>query len=141
MQDAAVMAAETAIMSLLNDQSVRANPYPAYESIRSAGSAFRSSLEFWFVSSYGECDRLMRHPDLVRKHGDSWELRGELMNCVGRPWFEQQGRFMLFLDPPDHTRIRGLVRQAFTPRYLQRLRPQIEDRVEELVHALVDLRT
>lgn len=132
------MAAETALMSLLDDQSVRANPYPAYESIRAVGPAFRSSLEFWFVSSYPECDRLMRHPDLVRKHENSWELRGEIMGCIGRPWFEQQGRFMLFLDPPDHTRIRGLVRQAFTPRYLQHLRPQIEQRVDELLDRMVE---
>ena len=131
-------AAEAAIMSLLSDTSVRANPYPAYEAVRAAGGAFRSSLEFWFVSSYAECDRLMRHPDLVRKHGDSWQLRGEIMNCIGRPWFEQQARFMLFLDPPDHTRIRGLVRQAFTPRFLQRLRPQIEERVDELVNRMVE---
>ena len=138
MQDTAVMAAEAALMSLLDDRSVRANPYPAYEAVRAVGPAFRSSLEFWFVSSYAECDRLMRHPDLVRKHGDSWELRGQIMNCVGRRWFEQQGRFMLFLDPPDHTRIRGLVRQAFTPRYLQHLRPQIEERVDELLDGMVD---
>ena len=138
MQDTGVMTAETAILSLLDDQSVRANPYPAYESIRAAGGAFYSTLDFWFVSSYTECDRLMRHPDLVRKHGDSWNLRGELMACIGRPWFEQQGRFMLFLDPPDHTRIRGLVSRAFTPRYLQRLRPQIVERVEQLVDRMVE---
>ena len=138
MQDTSVMTAETAIVSLLNDASVRANPYPAYEAIRAEGGAFYSTLDFWFVSSYAECARLLRHPDLVRKHGDSWNLRGELMNCIGRPWFEQQGRFMLFLDPPDHTRIRGLVSRAFTPRYLQRLRPQIVERVEQLVADMVE---
>lgn len=33
---------------------------------------------------------------------------------------------MLFLNPPDHTRIRGLVSRAFTPRRVEALRPQIE---------------
>ena len=127
------LGAEEAIMGLLSDPDLRANPYPAYDAIRSSAPAFHSSLEFWFVSSYSECARLMRHPDLTRQHEDSWTQRGELSNSIGRPWFEQQERFMLFLDPPDHTRIRGLVSRAFTPRYLQRLKPQITERVEHLV--------
>ena len=138
MTNTAVMSAEEAIVALVNDPGVRADPYPAYESVRAAGPAFQSSLGFWFVSSYAENARLMRHPDLVRQHGGSWELRGEMTGGTGRPWFEQQGQFMLFLDPPDHTRIRGLVSRAFTPRYLQRLRPQIDERVHELVEAFAE---
>lgn len=125
--------AEAAIVGLLSDPDTRANPYPAYDLIRAAGGVFRSELGFCFVSSYSEAARLMRHPDLPRQHGESWTRRGELSNSLGRPWFEQQARFMLFLDPPDHTRIRGLVSRAFTPRYLQRLKPQIDERVEQLV--------
>jgi cytochrome P450 len=35
---------------------------------------------------------------------------------------EPEDIFMLFLDPPDHTRPRGLVNKAFTPRAVERLR-------------------
>ncbi|HBZ71100.1 MAG TPA: cytochrome P450, partial [Deltaproteobacteria bacterium] len=42
-------------------------------------------------------------------------------------------RVMLFRDPPDHTRLRGLVNKAFTPRVVERLRPRIEAVVEELL--------
>ena len=129
----ATASAEAAIVGLLSDPATRANPYPAYDTIRAAGGVFRSELGFCFVSSYSEAARLMRHPDLPRQHGESWTRRGELSNSLGRPWFEQQARFMLFVDPPDHTRIRGLVSRAFTPRYLQRLKPQIQERVEHLV--------
>src|SRR5207248_10971283 len=38
-----------------------------------------------------------------------------------------------FKDPPDHTRLRGLVGQAFTPRAVARLRTQIERAVEDLL--------
>ncbi len=37
------------------------------------------------------------------------------------------------LDPPDHTRLRGLVSQAFTPRAIERLRHQIQNGVEALL--------
>ncbi len=138
MAQSTVMTADEAVVALVNDPEVRANPYPAYESLRREGPTFQSALGFWFITSYAENARLMRHPDLVRQHGGSWELRGEMTGGTGRPWFEQQGRFMLFLDPPDHTRIRSLVSRAFTPRYLQRLRPQIVERVDDLVDDFAD---
>ncbi|MCD0447739.1 cytochrome P450 [Actinocorallia sp. API 0066] len=43
-------------------------------------------------------------------------------------------RHMLFADPPDHTRLRKLVSQAFTARRIERLRP----RVAEITHELLD---
>jgi cytochrome P450 len=43
---------------------------------------------------------------------------------------------MLFRDPPDHTRLRGLVNQAFTPRTVERLRPHIAALIEQLIDAM-----
>src|SRR2546430_16922337 len=40
---------------------------------------------------------------------------------------------MLYLDPPDHTRLRGLVSKAFTPRVVEGLRPRIQQIVDELI--------
>ena len=44
--------------------------------------------------------------------------------------------WMLFLDPPDHTRLHGLVSKAFTPRRVEALRPRIRQTVEELLGAV-----
>lgn len=41
---------------------------------------------------------------------------------------------MLFADPPDHTRLRALVGQAFTPRRVDQMRP----RIEEITMGLLD---
>jgi cytochrome P450 len=44
----------------------------------------------------------------------------------------------LFLDPPDHTRLRGLVAKAFTPRVVEALRPRVQAVVDELLDAAIE---
>ena len=46
-------------------------------------------------------------------------------------------RSMLAQDPPEHTRLRGLVSQAFTPRMIQKLRPRVESLVDGLLGAVM----
>jgi cytochrome P450 len=45
---------------------------------------------------------------------------------------------MLFLDPPDHTRIRGLFSRAFTPRRIEALKPRIDELVADMLEPLRD---
>src|SRR5262249_61987784 len=42
-------------------------------------------------------------------------------------------RTLLFLDPPDHTRLRRLVSKAFTPRRIEQLREHVEEITDELL--------
>jgi cytochrome P450 len=44
---------------------------------------------------------------------------------------------MLFMDPPDHTRLRGLVQQAFTPRMVEQIRPRAQQLVDEMIDAAI----
>lgn len=124
------------ILKLITDPATRANPYPVYDAVREFGGARLTDIGFWFVTSYKPVAEILRHPALQRRHGDSWEMRGMLFNALGRPWWEAQSKSMLWLDNPDHNRIRRLVSHAFTPRYLARLRDRVRDMVEGLVDDL-----
>ncbi len=57
-----------------------------------------------------------------------------------QPWvpamFKPLTRNMLDLDPPDHTRLRGLVQKAFTPRLVEQLRPRVETLADDLLDRL-----
>ena len=125
---------EDAVTNLVFDPATRANPYPVYDLLRSEQPVYRSPLGPLFVTSYSDCAQLLRDPRLTRRFENSWEERGVFQNSVGRPWFEEQSRWMLWLDPPGHTRLRGLVSKAFTPRYVARL----HDRVAGIVEGLLD---
>jgi cytochrome P450 len=48
-------------------------------------------------------------------------------------------RQMLFLDPPDHTRLRGLFTKAFTPQRMEALKPQVAGMVTETLDRVADL--
>jgi cytochrome P450 len=45
---------------------------------------------------------------------------------------------LIFLDPPDHTRIRKLVNKAFTPRSVERLRPRVQEVVDGILDRAAD---
>jgi cytochrome P450 len=71
--------------------------------------------------------------------------------AIGVRYYEQQGwcegpyidwvrRTVVFLDPPDHDRLRGLLARAFTPRQVARVRPITESLASELVGAALDER-
>ena len=124
---------DEAASNLVFDPATRANPYPVYDRLRSEAPVYRSPLGPLFVTSYSECAQLLRDPRLTRRFEDSWEQRAIFQDSVGRPWFEEQSRWMLWLDPPDHTRLRGLVSKAFTPRYVARLHDQVAAIVARLI--------
>jgi cytochrome P450 len=49
------------------------------------------------------------------------------------------GRYLLLSDPPEHTRLRGLVSRAFTMRRVEALRPRIQEITDELLDAMLPL--
>jgi cytochrome P450 len=53
-----------------------------------------------------------------------------------RPLFAHLEKWIDNMDPPDHTRLRGLVNKAFTPRMIEALAPAIEETTEELLDAV-----
>jgi len=116
-----------------------ADPYPYFAELRREDPVHWNELYgAWFVHRFVDVWEGLRHPALssdrvqpVFEH----KLTPEQQQ-VRKPTFDILRHWMVFRDPPDHTRLRRLVNQAFTPRRVQALRPRVEQLVSELLDDL-----
>jgi pimeloyl-[acyl-carrier protein] synthase len=122
------------LLPMLFDPEFRADPYPTYRELLANDAPVHLQGEGWQtmnVTRHDQVTALLRDPRMVRGNPtntwtppDAW-----------KPWFDLTGNWMLFRDPPSHTRLRGLVSTAFTPRAIERLRGQISALARELIVA------
>ena len=120
--------------AVLSDEG-RQDPYPIYRQLREHPGRWRSALGSWVLTGYADGMDALRHPRLGRGEPDM-DLP-PAMNGRERPADGNQV-VMLFLNPPDHTRIRGLVSREFTPRRVEHLRPRLLALLEPGLRRLAD---
>ncbi|MEV7085672.1 cytochrome P450 [Streptomyces sp. NPDC093085] len=118
-----------------------ADPYPAYATLRAHGRAhYYEPSDQWLVPHHADVSALLRDRRLGRSYGHRFthEEFGRTPPPAGHePFHELNDQGMLELEPPDHTRIRRLVSQAFTPRTVDRLAPYVQGLARTLVERLV----
>lgn len=112
------------VSTVLTDEG-RQDPYPAYGRLRAGGGRWNTAFGDLGLAGYHDCLEVLRHPKLGRPEADMDLPAGMSGQARGRG--TEGAASMLFLNPPDHTRIRGLVSRAFTPRRVEELRPRIQD--------------
>lgn len=114
------------------DPEVHADPYPFYRDLRARDPVHRSSLGLWFVSRYDDAERVLRDERFGRNFDRFLET--QIGEGPLRALFDAM---MLYKDPPDHSRLRGLVAKAFTPRMIHRMRDMVQQVVDDLLDARV----
>ena len=111
------------------------DPYPAYARLRAQEPVhFSAALQAWVLTGYEDCERVLR--DAAAFSSSPLVATGQMAKLL-----QQQRRefplgtvpTVLNSDPPVHTRLRGLVNRAFTPRTIEELRPRIEEVADELL--------
>jgi cytochrome P450 len=104
----------------------REDPYPYYETYRGRERLLRVDDTIWLSLSHADVTAMLRHPKL-----SSNESRATTE--AGQPDADRLAGSLLFMDPPDHTRLRRLVGCAFTPKRVADLRPTTEAITAELL--------
>jgi len=115
-----------------------ANPYPRYHQLREQDPVHWSELmEAWVLTRYDDVVAVLKD---ARFSADRRRARNRFAQQAAQMQQEVgplgQATTMLSADPPQHTRLRGLVSKAFTPRAVEALRPRIQEIVDELLDAV-----
>jgi cytochrome P450 len=116
------------------------DPYPVYATLRRSNPVHRSPFGFWVFTRHADCLALLRDK---RASSDGRNIDAtdfpairdrQIIDGTGAGAVLAEMAPFIFRDPPDHTRLRGLVQKAFTPRVVEGLRP----RIEQICGALLD---
>jgi pimeloyl-[acyl-carrier protein] synthase len=120
----------------LLDPEVLANPYPLFHRLRTEDPVhWDPYLHAWVVTRYADVVKVLHEFSADRT--PTPEHLAQMGLAELSPIAKVMVKQMLFLDPPTHTRIRGLASFAFTPRRVAVLREHIGDIVKSLVDAVV----
>ena len=111
------------------DPEFRKNPHPFYDRLRTEEPVHRTPLGFVVLTRYEDVANTLRNNDFSR----DIEVNANLPESPTRKFRRENERSksMLNLDPPDHTRLRRLVSKSFTPSAIEKLRPRIQQLVDD----------
>ena len=147
------MTGDTQLQFNVLDPDFAADPYPSYEQLRATGRVLKTEMgsgrvrtsltgeadlpSIWLLTRYDDCMAFIRDERSSADPTRSQLFRLLLNTMLGgedSPAVRLIRSLLLFMDPPDHTRLRALVQAAFSRRAVEELRP----RITELVHELLD---
>jgi cytochrome P450 len=118
------------------DPGFVADPYPTYHRLRAEDPVHHSPLGFWVLTRYDDVVAVLRDARFIKE-----PIAAFVAARFGVAVPPGLGLSMLDRDPPDHTRLRGLVNKAFTPRVVEALRPQVQRIVDDLLDRGADAGT
>jgi cytochrome P450 len=116
------------------------DPYPHYAELRASEPVEHNELGFWALWRHRDVSEVLRakmsvEDRNVTNHGPMADVYAEAYAERGLPGDSPS---MLDRDPPDHTRLRKLVSQAFTPRTIERLTPVVQQLVDDALDQMDD---
>ncbi|GAB3159942.1 cytochrome P450 [Micromonospora sonneratiae] len=120
------------------DFSQQDDPYSLLDAIRSSGRVqqvkLRGTVDIWIVTGYDEAVTALNDP----RFSSSLEYGSSVMPgpAAARRRPNVLAWSMLAVDPPDHTRLRGIVARTFTARRVEALRPYVQELTDSLLDAI-----
>jgi cytochrome P450 len=132
-------ASQSDLFSLLGggNAELLENPFPMFAVMRSMGGIFAipfpllgTERQAWAVTRMEEAVQVLKDHARFTVDASSIGIKGSLAQSVDSTF---TGKTMISVDDPDHRRLRGLVSTVFTPRYIESLRPRVQQIADELL--------
>jgi cytochrome P450 len=128
------------IDDVLADDRVLTDPYPVYRRLhREAPVHWAAAWRSWVVSTYDGVATILRDPRWSTSQGSRGRMGWNVQHLeAGQrakldPIMSHYRAGMLSADPPDHTRIKGIVKHDFTPQSLERRATEIRGIADDLL--------
>src|SRR5437870_4062125 len=105
------------------------DPYPVYRRLREDDRVhFSSVLRAWVLTRHADVGMALTDPRFSSDPTAANKYRGGPRRSAGT----------FKIDPPQHTRVRGLVTKVFTPKVIEAMRTRVEAVVSELLERTAD---
>src|SRR5215471_1280786 len=122
------------------DDAFRRDPYPVYRALRTEEPVHRSFLDAWVVTRHADVKFVLKDrrfgvdpiPERIADRHRFVKSRGGNLEAL----LSASQRFFFFLDPPAHTRLRGLVRTVFAAGAIERMLPIMSAYTDRLLDDL-----
>ncbi|WP_375788317.1 cytochrome P450 [Bradyrhizobium sp. Pha-3] len=112
------------------------NPYPYYERLRRLDPMHVNAHGAFVASRHAEASLVLRDKRFGKDYVER-SIRRYGPKIMEEPVIRSMSHWMLQQDPPDHTRLRGLVVKAFTARRVEDMRPRIQHVVDETLDRII----
>jgi cytochrome P450 len=126
--------ASVPLFNPLSPEFIR-DPYPYYERLRTADPVHVTPFGSYLASRHAEVSVVMRDKRFGKDHVERMKRRYG-PDVMKEPVIRSMCHWMLHRDPPDHTRLRGLVVKAFTARRVEDMRPRVQQVVDRTLDAI-----
>jgi cytochrome P450 len=112
------------------------DPYPHYARLRTVDPVHLTGQGSFVASRHAEVNLVLRDKRFGKNYVER-TIRRYGPKIMDEPIFRSMSHWMLQQDPPDHTRLRGLVVKAFTARRVEDMRPRIQDVVDQTLDRII----
>jgi cytochrome P450 len=129
------VAASEPLFNPLSPDFIR-DPYPHYERLRTSDPMHITAHGAFLASRHAEVSLVLRDKRFGKDFVER-TIRRYGPKIMDEPIFRSMRHWMLQQDPPDHTRLRGLVVKAFTARRVEDMRPRIQEVVDRTIDAVI----
>ncbi len=129
-------AAETVpLFNPLSPDYIR-DPYPHYDLLRRVDPVHLTPHGMYLASRHADVSNVLRDKRFGKDFVER-SVRRYGPKIMEEPIFRSMSHWMLQQDPPDHSRLRGLVVKAFTARRVEDMRPRIQQIVDETLDRII----